>query len=106
MENHHFHWVNQLSMAIFKSFLYVYQRLPISHHVVHHWWPGVLPVLPGGDVAVPLPGRVLSVSQRAAAGGAPGAGRGAAAAGGAVPSGAAEAAGPLRWTAPGAAPMK
>jgi hypothetical protein len=29
MENHHFQWVNQLQMAIFNSFLYVYQRVDI-----------------------------------------------------------------------------
>jgi hypothetical protein len=27
MENHHFQWVNPLSMAMFNSFLYVYQRV-------------------------------------------------------------------------------
>ena len=56
------------------------------------WLPGFLPVLPGCDVAVPLPRRSFRVAHRAA-GGAPGAWRVAAAAGGAVPPGAAEAAG-------------
>ena len=45
MENHHFQWENSLQMAIFNSFLYVYQRVsadicaicdfhPMSSHVM------------------------------------------------------------------------
>ena len=37
MENHNFLWVNPLKIAIFNSFVYVYQRVPPipmnSHHV-------------------------------------------------------------------------
>ena len=55
---------------------------------------------------MPFPGRCLRITQRAVAGGAPGAGRGTAAAGGTVPPGAAAAAGPpVRWAAHGRRPM-